>query len=267
MTTRAPADDDRDDEAGLRVGPRKQVAAGVPGVLASLRHARAQLGLARSAKTLLKLNQPDGFDCPGCAWPDPADTTPLRVLRERGQGRRRGGHGPPRRRRPSSPRTRSTTWPGAPTTGSASRAGSPSRCTGRRASDHYRPIGWDDAFGVIADALARDVATRTGPSSTPRAAPATRPRSSTSCSCGGYGTNNLPDCSNMCHESSGVALDADHRHRQGHRHPRRHRRGRPDPRGRPEPGHQPPAHAQRARAGQAATARRSWPSTRCPRPG
>ena len=71
----------------------------------------------------------------------------------------------------------------------------------------------------------------------------------------------------MCHESSGVALDADHRHRQGQRHPRRHPRGRADPGRRPEPRHQPPPDAERAGAGQAARRRPSWPSTRMPEAG
>ena len=75
MTTKAPGDDDRDEEIALEVGPRKHSAAGIPGVVASLRHAQAQLGPVRTARTLLKLNQPDGFDCPGCAWPDPGQTT------------------------------------------------------------------------------------------------------------------------------------------------------------------------------------------------
>ena len=60
------------DEADLRVTPPKDVAAGIPGVLASLRHGQAQMGPVRTVNTLRLLNQTFGFDCPGCAWPDPA---------------------------------------------------------------------------------------------------------------------------------------------------------------------------------------------------
>ena len=82
-----------------------------------------------------------------------------------------------------------------------------------------------------------------------------------------FGTNNLPDCSNMCHESSGVALAETIGVGKGtvtldDIHARR-----PDPRRRPEPRHQPPADAHRARAGQAQRRERSSRSTRCPRPG
>ena len=74
---------------------------------------------------------------------------------------------------------------------------------------------WDDAFALIADPAARAATRRTRRSSTPPAAPPTRPRSATSCFARAFGTNNLPDCSNMCHESSGRRADRDDRRRQG----------------------------------------------------
>src|SRR3546814_10772180 len=52
------------------IGPPESSAAGLPAVLASTRHARREMGLRRSLTSLLKVNQPDGFDCPGCAWPE-----------------------------------------------------------------------------------------------------------------------------------------------------------------------------------------------------
>ena len=87
----------------------------------------------------------------------------------------------------------------------ARRAGSPSRCISPPARTHYEPIGWDDAFRLIAERL--------------RALP--DPNRAVFYTCGRasneaafvyqllarrLGTNNLPDCSNMCHESSGAAL-------------------------------------------------------------
>ena len=73
------------------------------------------------------------------------------------------------------------------------------------ATDHYVPIGWDEAFALIGrDCNALDARTR--PSSTPPDAPRTRRRSCISCSCAQFGTNNFPDCSNMCHEPTSVGL-------------------------------------------------------------
>src|SRR3546814_6129513 len=52
------------------VGPPESSAAGLPPVLAPTRHARREMGLRRSPTSLLKVNHPDGFDGPGCAWPE-----------------------------------------------------------------------------------------------------------------------------------------------------------------------------------------------------
>ncbi len=58
------------DENDIEVSERKSYAAGVPAVLVSLRHGFEQMGPVRTARTLTKLNQQHGFDCPGCAWPE-----------------------------------------------------------------------------------------------------------------------------------------------------------------------------------------------------
>ncbi|WP_421118411.1 FdhF/YdeP family oxidoreductase [Aquihabitans daechungensis] len=204
MTTRAPGDDDRDDEVDLKVGRRKESAAGIPGVVASLRHAQAQLGPARTVRTLLKLNQPDGFDCPGCAWPDPGQATHFefcengaKAIAEEATVRRIDAdffarHGV------DDLATRSDYWLG--------QQGRLTQPVYRPAGEqHYRPIGWDDAFATVADALAA--------SGDPnRAVFYTSGRTSNEAAflyqllVRRLGTNNLPDCSNMCHESSGVAL-------------------------------------------------------------
>src|SRR3954469_10988722 len=59
------------DEADVTVGPPKHYAAGVPAVTVALKRALEQMGPVRTARTLLKLNQVDGFDCQGCGWPAP----------------------------------------------------------------------------------------------------------------------------------------------------------------------------------------------------
>ena len=264
MASGPPRDDVGEDQ--LRVTAPKRWAAGMPGVIASVRVLRAQTTAPKAVRTMLRINQPDGFDCPGCAWPEPHDTVPSRVLRERRQGRRRGGHRPPghrrllRRPRVAELAERTDYWLGQ---------------QGRLTEPVYRPPG-DDA--LPADLLGRGRSQLIGGrlralASPDRAVFYTSGRTSNEAAflyqlfVRAFGTNNLPDCSNMCHESSGVALGRDDRHRQGHGHPRRLPRRRADPRRRPEPGHQPPAHAQRPRAGQAQRRRDRRRSTRCPRPG
>ena len=69
---------------GLRVGAIKSAAAGVPAVVSSLQHIYGEMGAIRGGKTLLRLNQKDGFDCPGCAWPDPDDKRSVMEFCENG---------------------------------------------------------------------------------------------------------------------------------------------------------------------------------------
>ena len=59
------------------VGPPAKAAGGWGAVNATLRHGLSEMGPVRTAKMLLKVNQDDGFDCPGCAWPDPAHRSPF----------------------------------------------------------------------------------------------------------------------------------------------------------------------------------------------
>src|SRR3984885_14149025 len=66
------SDEQARDERHLRVGEPETSAVGVPGVAVSMRYALAEMGTARSVRTLLRVNQADGFDCPSCAWGDPA---------------------------------------------------------------------------------------------------------------------------------------------------------------------------------------------------
>ena len=72
MVKAAPRDDVEDE---LTVGPPKRWAAGIPGVLAAARALNDHVGRRKAARTMLRINQPDGFDCPGCAWPEPHETS------------------------------------------------------------------------------------------------------------------------------------------------------------------------------------------------
>ena len=58
------------DEARVRITGSKKSAVGIPGVMHAVQYSVEQMGVLRSAQTLLKVNQKDGFDCPGCAWPE-----------------------------------------------------------------------------------------------------------------------------------------------------------------------------------------------------
>ena len=197
-----------DDERGIKIGRPKVSAAGVPAVVHALQHVRTQLGVGRAAtkgaRTLLRVNQPDGFDCPGCAWPDPADTSPFefcengaKALAEEATERRIGreffaAHSL------TELDTASDFW-----LGQQGRLTEP--MVRRPGRDHYEPIAWNAAFDLIAERLN----TLADPD---RAVFYTSGRTSNEAAflyqllARSLGTNNLPDCSNMCHESSGVAL-------------------------------------------------------------
>ncbi len=173
-------------------------------MVASLRHAQAQLGPVRTAKTLLKLNQPDGFDCPGCAWPDPGTTTHFefcengaKAVAEEATVRRIDAEFFARHA-VDDLAERTDHW-----LGQQGRLTEPMyRAAGEQ---HYRPISWDGAFATVAEALAAS-------GEADRAVFYTSGRTSNEAAflyqllVRKLGTNNLPDCSNMCHESSGVAL-------------------------------------------------------------
>jgi formate dehydrogenase major subunit len=202
MARKAPQNDPGDDN--LRVGHAKEWAAGVPGVAVALRDAVNQMGVRRSAQTLLKLNQKDGFDCPGCAWPE-ADKRHIAEFCENG-AKAVAEEATLRRITPEffaahsveELATRSGYW-----LGQQGRLTQPMHLA--EGATHYRPISWDAAFGLIAGQL-------TGLASPDEAVFYTSGRTSNEAAflyqlfVRAYGTNNLPDCSNMCHESSGSAL-------------------------------------------------------------
>ncbi len=165
-----------------------------------------QMGARRSALTLLRINQTGGFDCPGCAWPDPAagershaefcENGAKAVAEEATLRRITAGFFA---EHPISElATRSDHWLG--------QQGRLTQAMARLAgADHYQPIGWDAAFDLVATRLR-------GLDSPDRAIFYTSGRTSNEAAflwqlfARAYGTNNLPDCSNMCHESSGLAL-------------------------------------------------------------
>ncbi len=63
--------EDHGNDLPRRTGGPQHHAAGLPAVANAMKHALTQMGPKRTLKTLAQLNQHHGFDCPGCAWPDP----------------------------------------------------------------------------------------------------------------------------------------------------------------------------------------------------
>jgi molybdopterin-dependent oxidoreductase alpha subunit len=192
------------DEAALEVDQPKSWAAGAPGITAALRHAVGEMGVRRSALTLLKVNQKDGFDCPGCAWPE-TEKGHIAEFCENGAKAvaeeatlRRVDRGFFEEHSITELASQSDYW-----LGQQGRLTEP--VIKRPGSDHYEPISWDAAITLIADELK----TLASPD---QAVFYTSGRTSNEAAfvyqlfVRAYGTNNLPDCSNMCHESSGAAL-------------------------------------------------------------
>ncbi len=190
----------------LETGEPKHTSAGVGGIAHALQYALPEMGVKRSVQALSKVNHVDGFDCPSCAWPDPEDrrTAPssARTAPRRSPGRRPANAST----RPSSPRTR---WPSC-----ASQDDHWLEHHGRLAepmylapgATHYAPISLGRRRSdLVADRL------RALPDPN-RAVFYTSGRASNEAAFAyqllarRLGTNNLPDCSNMCHESSGAAL-------------------------------------------------------------
>ncbi|MEU3652537.1 FdhF/YdeP family oxidoreductase [Streptomyces sp. NPDC032161] len=202
MATKPPTGDPVQDAP--RVGPARHTAAGLPAVAHSLAVARQQMGIRRTAQTLLKVNQKNGFDCPGCAWPE-GDHRHTAEFCENG-AKAVAEEATLRRVTPeffaahSLPvlSARSGYW-----LGQQGRITHPMYLP--EGADHYEPVTWDRAFGIIAEEL-RALA------SPDEAVFYTSGRTSNEAAfllqlfAREFGTNNLPDCSNMCHESSGSAL-------------------------------------------------------------
>src|SRR5687768_12142125 len=182
-----------------------KVAGGIPSIIATTKTAWAEMGISRGVRTLLKLNQKDGFDCPGCAWPEPDDERSHAEFCENG-AKHVADEATTKRVTPgffqkwsvADLSLQSDHW-----LGKQGRITHPMIL--RQGATHYEQITWDDAFKLIAAEL-------NGLNSPDEAIFYTSGRTSNEAAflyqlfVRQFGTNNLPDCSNMCHESSGSAL-------------------------------------------------------------
>ncbi len=181
-----------------------EVAGGIPAGISLTRHVLDHMGLLMGARTLLEINQADGFDCPGCAWPDPKERSRLEFCEN---GVKAVADEATRRRvTPGFFQEHSVeelaTWPDH----ELNRAG---RITHpmilEPGGTHYQPITWDEAFARIGAEL-------NSLHHPDEAIFYTSGRTSNEAAflyqlfVRQLGTNNLPDCSNMCHESSGTGM-------------------------------------------------------------
>ncbi|NQW44979.1 MAG: FdhF/YdeP family oxidoreductase [Deltaproteobacteria bacterium] len=192
-------------EENIAIGKPAESAGGLSAVTAALKMSVAQMGVGRAVTSLLAVNQKKGFDCPGCAWPDPDDRRSLVEFCENG-AKAVAEEATLRRVTPEVFALRSVEELSRESDYWLSQQG---RLTHPmylpRGQSHYLPISWEDAFLKIATELK-------ALESPNEAAFYTSGRTSNEAAflyqlfVRLFGTNNLPDCSNMCHESSGLGL-------------------------------------------------------------
>ena len=188
-----------------RLGHASERAAGLTGVLKSLQHTFGEMGPIDATRALSKLNQAHGFDCQSCAWPSPVNDRSFAEFCENG-AKAVADEGSRKRLTPeffarysiAELCQKSDYW-----LGQQGRLTSPMVL--REDAAHYEPISWKAAFTLIGNTLK-------GLNSPNQAAFYTSGKTSNEAAflyqlfVRQFGTNNLPDCSNMCHEASGYAL-------------------------------------------------------------
>jgi molybdopterin-dependent oxidoreductase alpha subunit len=190
----------------ITVSEPKEWAAGIPAVLSAYKNTTLKAGALKGTRLLFELNQIEGFDCPGCAWPDPLGKKATFEFCENGA---KAVADEATNKKVTADffaqhsiaelRTKSDRW-----LNSQGRLMAPMWLAPGK--DNYQPISWQDAFSLIAEQLnildspdqaAFYTSGRTGNEAAFLYQLFVRK----------FGTNNLPDCSNMCHESTGIGLD------------------------------------------------------------
>jgi len=200
-----PSPENPDNHTGLEKGRIKKTAAGIPAILSSMKHVFGEAGVGRGVKALAHLNKKGGFDCPSCAWPDPDDERSGNEYCENG-AKAVAEEATVKKLTATFFAKHSVNELAGMTDyeiGKKGRIAEPLYLP--QGATHYQAINWENAFKKIADSL-------NSLSSPNEAVFYTSGRTSNEAAflyqlfVREYGTNNLPDCSNMCHESSGVAL-------------------------------------------------------------
>ncbi|MCU1290491.1 MAG: putative formate dehydrogenase oxidoreductase protein [Acidobacteria bacterium] len=189
----------------LRVTRPERTAAGLPAIISTMRHTLSRMGIMRTIRTLKSVNQKDGFDCQSCAWADPDGERHFFEFCENG-AKAVADEATTSRATPEFFERYSVAELSQKSDFWLNKQG---RITHpmilRKGAAHYAPVSWEEAFSLLADELNRLA-------SPDEAVFYTSGRASNESAflyqlfVRQYGTNNLPDCSNMCHESSGTAL-------------------------------------------------------------
>src|SRR6201996_1344371 len=201
-----PAAENPEQLLDLKVTEPKKWAAGIPAVTQAMADILQEAGFVRGMEGLFHMNKKGGFDCSSCAWPDPDDDrSPIAEYCENGA-----------KALAEEATTKKLTGEFFAQNSVADLAKLNDYEIGKKGriaqpmylpkgATHYEPVNWDDAFKQIAKHL-------NSLASPNEAAFYTSGRTSNEASftyqlfVREFGTNNLPDCSNMCHESSGTAL-------------------------------------------------------------
>jgi molybdopterin-dependent oxidoreductase alpha subunit len=184
---------------------KAKAAGGIPAIVASVKAISNEMGLVRGVRTLLNVNQSGGVDCPGCAWPEPDQKRSYFEFCENG-AKHVADEATTKRVTPEFFKK----WSVAELAEQSDQwLNSQGRLTDpmllHRDATHYEPVSWDDAFEL----LSAELNSLNYPD---QAVFYTSGRTSNEAAflyqlfVRQFGTNNLPDCSNMCHESSGSAL-------------------------------------------------------------
>lgn len=191
---------------GIKLTNIPSSAVGAKAIASALTHVTEEVGLIKGIGLLSKINQKDGFDCPGCAWPDPDEKRAF--LAEYCENGAKAIAEEATKNRVS-PMFFSTHSIQELSKLSDYEIGKSGRITHpmilKEGSDYYEEISWNDAFSLVGKEL-------NNLKSPDEAIFYTSGRTSNEAAflyqlfVRQFGTNNLPDCSNMCHESSGAAL-------------------------------------------------------------
>lgn len=193
------------DFSEIRLEDPVRVAAGALGVKEALRHSFKEMGVVRSMTALLDMNQQDGFSCPSCAWPDPEKPSKVAEYCENG-AKALADEATTSHIGADFFRKHSVEELSQLTDYELNKFGRIIEpLVLKPGSVNYEPISWQEAYSLISEELKKL-------DSPDEAIFYTSGRSSNEAAflygmfARAFGTNNMPDCSNMCHESSGVAL-------------------------------------------------------------
>ena len=189
----------------VRVGSASEEAAGIPAIWNTMLYGIGDMGVMRAPEAFLNINQVKGFDCQSCAWPSPDKGRKVFEFCENGakavsdeSTRKRVGPEFFARYSIEELAGQSDYW-----LNQQGRLTTP--MVRRKGATHYEPTTWEEAFAMIAEEL-NNLDSPDQASFYTSGKTTNEPAFLLQLFARQLGTNNLPDCSNMCHESSGVAM-------------------------------------------------------------